>query len=278
MDEVKKGSGLRFNSGKLRYDLVHPWAHEQMIKILTKGDLKYNPDGKNPRNWEKGMKWSTVIASLKRHLAEIEKGEDYDTETGELHVAHLACNTHFLTAYYKIFPEGDDRPHMYLKRPKIGLDIDEVLCDFIGGWADIWGEHYKPLFWTYDPKMKERFRQMKNNGTLEEFYLGLEAKIDPKELNFEPHCYITSRPCKTETTLKWLVYKGFPSRPIYTVELGQSKAEVIKQSGCEWFVDDGYHNFVELNNAGICTFLFSAPHNEKYDVGFKRIKSLEELV
>jgi len=92
MNEEK---GIRYDQGKLRYDLVQPWAHEQMIKILTAGSIKYAP-----RNWEKGMAWSKVIASLKRHLAEIEKGEDYDLETGELHAAHLACNAHFLTAYY----------------------------------------------------------------------------------------------------------------------------------------------------------------------------------
>ena len=39
-----------------------------------------------------------------------------------------------------------------------------------------------------------------------------------------------------------------------------------------------FKNFVELNNAGICCFLFDAPHNRRYDVGYKRIKSLSELV
>jgi len=46
----------------------------------------------------------------------------------------------------------------------------------------------------------------------------------------------------------------------------------------EAYVDDRFENFVELNNAGICCFLFDAPHNTRYDVGYKRIKSLSELV
>lgn len=54
--------GLRYNSGKLRYDLVHPEAHEGMIKVLTYGAIKYED-----RNWERGMAWSNVIASMKRH-------------------------------------------------------------------------------------------------------------------------------------------------------------------------------------------------------------------
>ena len=94
----------RYNEGKLRFDLIHPYANEQMVRVLTKGAEKYAP-----RNWEKGMLWSDVIASLKRHLHAIESGEDVDEETGELHIAHLACNAHFLTAYYKIYPQGDDR-------------------------------------------------------------------------------------------------------------------------------------------------------------------------
>ena len=41
---------------------------------------------------------------------------------------------------------------------------------------------------------------------------------------------------------------------------------------------DSFENFVELNNAGICCFLFDAPHNRRYYVGYKRITSLRKLV
>lgn len=202
--EENKHKGERHNQGKLRFDLVHPYAHEQMVRVLTKGAEKYAP-----RNWEKGMTWSNVIASLKRHLQAIEFGEDYDAETGELHAAHLACNAHFLTAYYKIYPQGDDRPHNYLHLPKIGLDIDEVICN-----------------WTQ----------------------------------------------------AWLVKHGFPTRPVYSVGFEMSKIEIAKKSGIDIFIDDRFENFTELNNAGICCFLMDAPHNQKYDVGYKRIKDLKDLV
>ena len=123
---MNEDKGLRYNQGKLRYDLTHPFADEQLVKILTKGSEKYAP-----RNWELGMAWSKVLASLKRHLAAVERGEDYDKETGELHAAHLLCNAHFLTAYYKIYPEGDDRLQWYKKPLKrLWLDLDGVLADF----------------------------------------------------------------------------------------------------------------------------------------------------
>lgn len=267
--EEKKNIGLRFNQGKLRYDLVHPWSHEQMVSVLTKGSIKYAE-----RNWELGMKWSNIISSLKRHMAAIEKGEDYDPETGELHAAHIACNAHFLTAYYKIYPQGDDRPHNYLKVPKIGLDIDEVLADWVGHWSKYHG-HIEPEFWNFDRNIKEKFELLKNN---KEFWLSIPPKITPSDLPFEPHCYITSRSIPKEWTEEWLDKNGFPGVPVYSVGFGESKVEIAKESGIDIFVDDRYENFVELNNAGICCFLFDAPHNKRYEVGFKRIYNLKEIV
>ena len=37
-------------------------------------------------------------------------------------------------------------------------------------------------------------------------------------------------------------------------------------------------NFVELNNAGIDTYLLTMPHNEKYNVGNKRINNVNDIV
>lgn len=98
------GTGKRFNQGKTRYDLVPAFAQEQYAQVLTKGAEKYGDS-----NWRKGMRWSIILASLERHLAAIKKGEDYDEETGLYHSAHIMCNAGFLTEYYKIHPQGDDR-------------------------------------------------------------------------------------------------------------------------------------------------------------------------
>lgn len=266
-DSVHKG--LRFNEGKKRFDLVHPWAHEQMVSVLTIGANKYLP-----RNWESGMSWSSVMASLKRHLNAWEKGEDYDEETGELHMAHLACNAHFLTAYYKIYPQGDDRPHEYLKPVKIGLDIDEVLADFIGAWEERFGKK-DPEFWNFDKDFSQNLEEVKND---KDFWLSIKPLIDPKTIPFEPHCYITSRVIPTEWTEEWLQKNGFPSVKVYTVGIGQSKVDAAKESGIDIFVDDRYENFVELNRAGVCTFMMSASHNQRYNVGYKRINELKDLM
>mgnify|MGYP006056379119 CR=1 FL=1 len=123
----------------------------------------------------------------------------------------------------------------------------------------------------------DKFKQMEIDGILDEFYLNLKPLINPNEIPFEPHCYVTSRPVKTEISEQWLDNNGFPQRPVYTVQVGQSKVDVIKQSEIEIFVDDRFENFVELNKAGICCYLFDASHNRRYDVGYKRIKSLKDL-
>lgn len=279
-----KGGGLRFNSDKLRYDLVDPLAHEDMVKVLTYGANKYtvrDDDGniinKGDDNWRKGLSWKSVLASLKRHVAAIERGEDYDQDTKMLHVAHAACNIHFLNAYYYIYPQGDDRNKTFMRMPKIGLDIDEVLCGYLPAWMEKYGIETFPHSWYFDREIKNRFEHMRETGVLDDFYLNMKPLIDGKDLPFEPHCYITSRPVSKEVTEKWLDMNGFPTKKVYTVDIMKSKAEVAKEAGVEIFIDDSYDNFLDLNKNGVFCYLYTQKHNIKFDVGHMRLNSLHDL-
>lgn len=268
-----RGTGMRYNEGKLRHDLVEPHAFEDFVQVLTDGANKYHD-----RNWENGLSWTSVIASLKRHIAAIERGEDYDPESGRLHASHAACNIHFLNAYYYTFPQGDDRPKRFLKYPNIGLDIDGVLADFTNAWHKKFPEiTAKPNSWYFDRKIGERFRQMKRNGELNEFYLNIPPLIKPDELPFDPHCYITSRPVSNEITEQWLDILGFPAKPVRTVDIKASKVDVAKEMGVEIFVDDSYENFVDMNNNEVFTYLYTTTWNKGYDVGHMRLNSLKEI-
>lgn len=258
--------GDRFNKGKTRHALAPDYAQEQYAKVLTTGAEKYSPN-----NWRKGMPWLEVMDSLLRHANAWKSGEDYDPETGLLHTAHIMCNAAFLTEYYMIAPQYDDRPHSYLQPSKIGLDVDEVLADWVGHWTERFGQE-RPEVWSFDRNIKEKFDQVDQS-----FWMSIPMKTYPHELSFEPACYITSRPIPTSITEQWLDECGFPAAPVYTVKEGESKAQVALQAGIDIFVDDRYENFVQMNRAGICCYLFDAPHNQRYDVGHKRIKNLSEL-
>lgn len=67
-----------------------------------------------PWNWAKGMAWSAVIASMKRHLLAIAHGESLDDESGVNHWGGVGCNAVMLTHYYTYYPQGDDRPPLYI--------------------------------------------------------------------------------------------------------------------------------------------------------------------
>jgi hypothetical protein len=266
--EIKTDGAKRFDAEKIRVDLIPARATEEVGKVFTFGAKRYGD-----RNWEKGMDWTRMIASSKRHLLEIEKGEDYDRKSGLLHSAHLACNSLMLTEYYHIHQKGDNRRHTYLRMERVGLDIDEVLADFIGHYKKHFKIDKNVPFWFFDSELKKNLEELKNNN---EFWSTIPPKIDPKDLPFEPVCYITSRICDIKFTEKWLTDNGFPSVPVYVVQ-SEEKAKIATEQKLTMFVDDRFETFVQMTKANIFCYLMNAPHNEKYKVGHKRIHSLNEI-
>lgn len=260
---------LRYNEGKLRYDLFHPVAAEGLAKVLTFGCNKYGD-----RNWEKGLSWTSTIASMKRHIAAIEKGEDFDQESGFKHVDHVQCNAHFLSAYYKIAPEKDDRPHGYLTNKRIGLDIDDVLADWVGTFCRLSNTPI-PTSWYFG--FPEILAKLQNEGhDYDEIMNNLSVKTSPNDIPFEPTCYITSRNhTGVEVAEQWIAKNGYPQVKVIQTN---DKITAAKAMNLDIFVDDKFETFQAMNNAGICTYLFDTPWNQRYDVGFKRIKSLKELI
>jgi len=264
----QKHEGKRFNAGKLRHDLIDPWQIQELAKVYTMGAEKYGT-----HNWCKGQAWSTVLASLKRHISAFERGEDNDPESGNLHMIHAAWNALAIVSFYRYYPQGDDRAHRYMKIPRIGLDIDEVLAGFVPAYCTRYSLP-TPHCWNFDPLFPERMKELAQDKA---FWLNIEPLIKPEDLPFEPAAYITSRIIPNEWTQEWLNQFGFPVAPVITVSSGEKKADFIKDLKLDWFVDDNMQTFVELTKQGICCFLMDAKHNQRYNVGHKRIKSLREL-
>lgn len=299
---MTQNKGLRYNKEKdSRPSLLPAWAMNEVSKIFTFGAHKYSVFiddhgvehlGKDitpkeaagmkvlrsgDNNWRLGLSWMKTVDSMERHISDYKKGLDYDPEDGQLLISKVATNALFLTEYYHIYPQGDDRPHQYLNIPKIGLDIDDVICDFIPAFAEKFGLS-TPTDWHWSYEKKDFFEVLFSDPlSLANFYSTIPPKITPEEIPFYPACYITNRSIPTTITQAWIEGNGFPCAPVISVGHGQKKSDAAKEAGIDVFVEDCYDNFVELNNAGICCYLLDAPHNRKYDVGHKRISSLKDL-
>lgn len=77
----------------------------EMTKVLEFGAKKYAS-----LNYAKGMKYSRVINSFRRHILKMISGEVNDDESGISHVGHIMCNYMFILTYATTRPEDcDDR-------------------------------------------------------------------------------------------------------------------------------------------------------------------------
>lgn len=272
--------GLRFNHGKPRMALIPPFAEKQIARVLTKGAAKYTvkkEDGtvvKGDHNWKKGLPWTEVGDSMKRHFNAWLSGEDFDPETGELHMAHVAVNAIFLTEYQHIRPEFDDRYRVEI--PPVALDIDEVLADFTDAWAERFGLAERPHCWKFDRHDAPKWEEVVKDR---DFWMNIRPLINPKDLPFEPVAYITNRSIPEEWTTAWLDLHGFPGAPVASTGYNNmSKPELCGHYGAKWFVDDNYQNFIQFQGSGVHCWLMDAAHNRKFNVGARRIYNLKELL
>jgi hypothetical protein len=99
-----QSEGLRFNTGKSRVDLIPGDALLSLGEVFRVGAEKYSE-----RNWEKGMSWNTMLASMLRHTFLFMSGQDRDAETGLLHTQHIAWNALALLTYQLRSAGTDDR-------------------------------------------------------------------------------------------------------------------------------------------------------------------------
>ena len=117
------GTGMKFDKGKLRWDLIQPLIVQAYVDVLTHGAEKYAPNS-----------WRTVkdrrnryFAALMRHIWKWWLGERDDPEWGIHHLGHAMCNIAFLAE-----PELEKLvacPHLHTREFRVvGAQIPEHWC------------------------------------------------------------------------------------------------------------------------------------------------------
>lgn len=89
-------SANRFNIGKLRWDLIDWESVEEMLKVLESGAIKYDQN-----NWKKGLHREETLESTQRHLIELFKKRELDSESTLHHMGHIMCNAMFYLYHHR---------------------------------------------------------------------------------------------------------------------------------------------------------------------------------
>jgi hypothetical protein len=93
----EKNKGLKYDDGKLRWDLLPLDIIEEAVKVYTFGAKKYKPN--SWQNVENGKE--RYYAALMRHLKEYRDGKVIDEESGLMHLAHALWNVITLIYFQK---------------------------------------------------------------------------------------------------------------------------------------------------------------------------------
>src|SRR5690242_13168602 len=87
-----------------RFDLIPQDALWLVAKVFGKGAEKYAE-----RNWERGLKYTSIAGARDRHNALFAGGQEFDEESGLPHLAHAAWHALVLLALYLRGKLEDDR-------------------------------------------------------------------------------------------------------------------------------------------------------------------------
>lgn len=183
------------------------------------------------------------------------------------------------------------------RRFRIGIDVDEILADFVREFARLCHEVYgtnldlRPIDWAWSnfgltPKeisiIWDRVQSTHN------FWLNLKKlpSIDAYDVALlDPHTlfFITSRapsaglPVEKQTAI-WLQRIGF-SHP--TVIVSANKGELAEALQLDAFIDDRPENCLAVRGMapGCRTFLMNASHNQSFKgLNITRVQNLSEFI
>jgi hypothetical protein len=128
MSDPQQPEGIKFDSGKPRFELIPPEVLEKIAHLYTLGAKKYGDN-----NWAHGMKWSRVYGALLRHVHAAERGTRWNLESTGIteHLVAAAWNCFTLMMYEQHGLGEDDRLCTIVVSPEYIaglLDADGWFC------------------------------------------------------------------------------------------------------------------------------------------------------
>lgn len=89
-------SGQKFDHEKVDLHVLDPLFIEGTARVAQFGESKYGRS-----NWMNGLTQTRIINAMRRHLAQVEKGEDIDEESGFHHAYHIAWGCQVLAYQHR---------------------------------------------------------------------------------------------------------------------------------------------------------------------------------
>ena len=135
---------------------------------------------------------------------------------------------------------------------RIGLDMDEVLDDFMGAYIKRYGI-------TPSNVITKNVRKLSKD---KDFWMNL-TKL--RNIDFIPELYCSKRIIPKSWSKEWLKNNGFPIRPFYQLYCQHDNKAGLIKGRVDVFVDDSISNFEGLNKKGVPCLLMDCPYNQGYE-------------
>ena len=142
---TQTSQGRKFDEDKLRYDLVPVLAQEEVVKVITLGAKKYDPE--NWKNVPEGRR--RYYAAAMRHMEAWRKGEKQD-EIGTHHIANAISNLMFI-----LEKELQGIEDVTEENSKVSEVVTDNITPSKQGWI-VWnGIGITPAYETVDIKFRD---------------------------------------------------------------------------------------------------------------------------